>query len=184
MKKFLPLLLPALCALWVVSAWHSPSDKPGTIPANAFGRLPNISIAGSDPTTLKHQYNGTSTHSLASMLLLGRAVREQAAATAPAVKTIAVDTNDNDDVIVNSAVDQLAADWTAHGATVTTFVFPKSDGLAHDVFQPFRVLHLHLELRPRARIPLNLPRHPLWLWPLLASLLKLLPDFQAALPTG
>jgi alpha-beta hydrolase superfamily lysophospholipase len=101
--------------------------------ANAFGRLPNISIAGSDPTTLKHQYNGTSTHSLASMLLLGRAVREQAAATAPAVKTIAVDTNDNDDVIVNSAADQLAADWSAHGATVTTFVFPKSDDLAHDV---------------------------------------------------
>lgn len=42
MKKLLPLLLPALCALWVVSAWRTPSDKPGTIPANAFGRLPVI----------------------------------------------------------------------------------------------------------------------------------------------
>jgi hypothetical protein len=42
MKKLLPLLLPALCALWVVSAWRTPSDKPGTLPANAFGRLPVI----------------------------------------------------------------------------------------------------------------------------------------------
>lgn len=104
--------------------------------ANAFGRLPDISIAGNDPTTLNHAYSGTSTHSLASMLLLGRSVREQAASTAPAVRTIAVDTNANDEVIVNTAVDQLAADWSAHGAAVETYVFPKSDGLPHDVIDP------------------------------------------------
>jgi carboxylesterase len=104
--------------------------------ANAFGRLPDISIAGSDPDTLNHAYSGTSTHSLASMLLLGRSVREQAATTAPAVHTIAVDTNANDEVIINTAVDQLAADWSAHGAAVETYVFPKSDGLPHDVIDP------------------------------------------------
>jgi hypothetical protein len=70
------------------------------------------------------------------MLLLGRSVREQAASTAPAVRTIAVDTNANDNVIINSAVDQLAADWSAHGAAVETYVFPKSDGLPHDVIDP------------------------------------------------
>jgi ABC-type transport system involved in cytochrome c biogenesis permease subunit len=43
MKKILPLLLPALCVLWVAAAWRTPSDKPGKIPANAFGRLPVIS---------------------------------------------------------------------------------------------------------------------------------------------
>lgn len=101
--------------------------------ANAFGRLPDISIAGRDPKTSDHQYSGTSTHSLASMLLLGRAVRDQAATTAPAVHTIFVDTNDNDDVVVNAPTDQLAADWRAHGADVTTYAFPKSDGLEHDV---------------------------------------------------
>ena len=101
--------------------------------ANAFGRIPDISIAGSDPDTVDHAYSGTSTRSLASMLLLGRSVREQAAATAPAVRAITVDTNAADDVVVNSAADQLAADWAAHGADVQTFEFPAADALPHDV---------------------------------------------------
>lgn len=101
--------------------------------ANAFGRIPDISIAGSDPGTGNHAYSGTSTRSLASMVLLGRSVREQAATTAPAVRSITVDTNAADDVVVNSATDQLAADWRAHGADVQSFVFPQSDALPHDV---------------------------------------------------
>jgi ABC-type transport system involved in cytochrome c biogenesis permease subunit len=42
MKKYLPLLLPVFCALWVLSAWRTPSDKNGTIAINGFGRLPAI----------------------------------------------------------------------------------------------------------------------------------------------
>jgi ABC-type transport system involved in cytochrome c biogenesis permease subunit len=42
MKKYLPLLLPVFCALWVLSAWRTPSDKAGAIAINGFGRLPTI----------------------------------------------------------------------------------------------------------------------------------------------
>jgi ABC-type transport system involved in cytochrome c biogenesis permease subunit len=42
MKKKFPVLFAAACLLWVLSAWRTPSDKTGAIPANAFGRLPVI----------------------------------------------------------------------------------------------------------------------------------------------
>jgi ABC-type transport system involved in cytochrome c biogenesis permease subunit len=42
MKKYLPLLLPVFCALWVLSAWRTPSDKTGSVAINGFGRLPTI----------------------------------------------------------------------------------------------------------------------------------------------
>lgn len=100
---------------------------------NFFGRVPDIAWAGSDSFKLDHAYAGISTHSLASVFLLGQAVREQAATRAPAVTSIVVDTNAADQQINNGDAASIASDWRAHGADVQTYEFPASDGLLHDV---------------------------------------------------
>jgi ABC-type transport system involved in cytochrome c biogenesis permease subunit len=43
MKKYIPHLVAAFFALWVLADWRTPSDRSGTIPANAFARLPVLS---------------------------------------------------------------------------------------------------------------------------------------------
>ncbi len=49
MKKHLPILVSAFLAFWVAGSWRVPSDKTGTFPANAFGRLPVVSNGRTQP---------------------------------------------------------------------------------------------------------------------------------------
>lgn len=100
---------------------------------NFFGRMPDISWGGSDTFKLDHAYAGISTHSLASVFLVGQSVREQAATTPPAVKSIVIDTNAADHQVDNGEAASIGADWRAHGADVQTYEFPASDDLPHDV---------------------------------------------------
>jgi ABC-type transport system involved in cytochrome c biogenesis permease subunit len=49
MKKHIPILVAAICGLWILSAWRAPKDKPGTMPANRFGSLPCLSNGRTQP---------------------------------------------------------------------------------------------------------------------------------------
>jgi|688.fasta_scaffold39635_3 carboxylesterase len=100
---------------------------------NLFSRIPDISDGGRDTFKLDHAYAGESLHSLASVLVLAQQVQDQAAATAPAVQSIIVDTNAADPQVRNEVTADVVADWRTHGATVETYEFPASDGLLHDL---------------------------------------------------
>jgi len=99
--------------------------------ANFFARVPPLSIRVAGD--LDHSYAGENTRAAAEMLLLGRAVRSEAATTAPATDDITVIANGADEQVRNEDIAALAEDWANNGAAVRTFTFPISLGLVHDV---------------------------------------------------
>jgi esterase/lipase len=101
---------------------------------NLFVRLPNVTLPGA--SGVKHEYSGTPTHAIAETFRFGEAVRDEAAESAPRVRSLAVVTNANDETISSGLADELVDRWRSHGARVTTYRFPKSDDLPHDVIDP------------------------------------------------
>ena len=49
MKKHIPILVAAVCGLWILSAWRAPRDKAGSTAANRFGSLPCLSNGRTQP---------------------------------------------------------------------------------------------------------------------------------------
>lgn len=98
---------------------------------NLFGRLPDVSLPGS--SALTHAYAGESTRALAEMYRLSRSVRASAAIDAPAVASIALVTNANDDQVDNGDVRALGEAWRRLGADVQEYEFPRRLGLRHDL---------------------------------------------------
>jgi alpha-beta hydrolase superfamily lysophospholipase len=98
---------------------------------NLFVRLPAIPVRVTGD--LDHSYPGENSRAAAEMLLLARAVREEAAAKSPATQDITVVTNAADEQVRNDDIADLADSWTAGGADVRTVTFPASLGLVHDV---------------------------------------------------
>ena len=49
MKKWIPLTIALLLALWVVGSWTVPADKPSAFPVLGFGRLPVVSNGRTQP---------------------------------------------------------------------------------------------------------------------------------------
>lgn len=119
------LLLPALTRLAVVVpnvyVWWDPKQKQD--------------LAGP-----KHVYPRFGSRAAAATLLLGAAVRQSAALRPPACRTITVVMVGGDPAVDNGAVLDLARAWRAHGtADVTTYTFPESLHLNHDVVDPEQV---------------------------------------------
>jgi hypothetical protein len=85
---------------------------------------------------MAHSYPRFSHHGLVQVLRLGQAARAMARRSAPAAGSILVITNANDTSVDNAAAKQVAADWRAHGANVTTYEFPAEIGLGHDLIDP------------------------------------------------
>jgi alpha-beta hydrolase superfamily lysophospholipase len=104
---------------------------------NVFSRLPNITLPGESGTV--HEYSGTPTHAIAETFRFGEAVRDEAARSAPSVRSLAVVTNANDDTISSGLADELVERWRSHGARVITFRFPQADDLPHDVVDPAHI---------------------------------------------
>jgi hypothetical protein len=67
------------------------------------------------------------------MYLLAHSVRDTAAESALAARSVSVVTNANDGQVDNGDVAALVESWRARGAKVTTYEFPKALGLPHDV---------------------------------------------------
>jgi carboxylesterase len=88
----------------------------------------------------RHVYPRFSTRSVAATMLLGAAVRADAARRAPAARSLVMVTVGGDIAADNSAAVALAGAWRAHGAQeVLAYEFPVSLHLNHDVVDPEQV---------------------------------------------
>lgn len=84
----------------------------------------------------EYTYPRYSSKALAEYLRIGQSVVEQAASTAPAVQDIRVISNLNDESVRPELTRAVAEAWQAHGADVSIYEFPVSDGLKHDMIDP------------------------------------------------
>lgn len=114
---------------------------PLTVPiANIFQIAP-VSFEWWDPQLMEnigppYAYPRFSRRVLGQIMRLGFAVRTEAQQTAPAAGSILVVTNANDTAINNELTGQIAQEWRAHGASLSTFEFGKELGLGHDIIDP------------------------------------------------
>ena len=83
-----------------------------------------------------YAYPRFSLHGLAQQLRLGFAIRDMARETPPAAGSIVLITNAFDEAVDNAAARQVAADWQAHGASLTTYEFPITLLYGHDLIDP------------------------------------------------
>jgi carboxylesterase len=84
-----------------------------------------------------YNYPRYSTHALAQALRLGFAVTSAARRAPPAAGSLVVVTNANDDQVNRQMIDQAVALWQARAPTkVSTYEFPVSLGLQHDLLDP------------------------------------------------
>jgi len=83
-----------------------------------------------------HAYPRYSKHGLAAFLKLGFAVQVKSWQGAPAAQRIVMVTNANDTAVNNALTSEVVRRWQAHGATIETYEFPLSWGLAHDLIDP------------------------------------------------
>jgi esterase/lipase len=120
------IVAPALAFSHMPRALEDPAMQ-------ALARLPNVNVGASADTAKPQVYAGFSTRAVAQTMRLGAEVRDDAGRAAPAARTIAVVTNDNDHTIDAGAALALADRWTEHGAAVARYQFNASLGLPHDV---------------------------------------------------
>lgn len=104
-------------------------------------RLPNRFLWWGDPDEIddgqSHAYPRYSTHALAHILFVGRAVRHAARNRKPYARDILVITNENDEGVNNEVADQVAAHWRRTGGfNVRTYTFKKDEQLDHDLIDP------------------------------------------------
>jgi len=102
--------------------------------------LPNFYIwwdrALKDKVGPQHGYPRFATRAYAALFEAGTGVFKAARTTAPKAGSIAVITNAAEPRLDNRFTYQLVELWRAHGAQVSTFEFPASAHLPHDLIDP------------------------------------------------
>ena len=83
-----------------------------------------------------HGYPRFATHAYAALFTTGAGVIKAARARAPKTAQISVITNAAEPRLDNRFTYGLVAAWRRHGANVSTFEFPASDRLPHDLIDP------------------------------------------------
>jgi len=84
----------------------------------------------------QHGYPRFATRAYAALFEAGSGVLKAARTSAPKAGSIAVITNAAEPRLDNRFTYQLVELWRAHGAQVSTFQFPASDHLPHDLIDP------------------------------------------------
>ena len=107
---------------------------------NTARRLPNrFSLVGDGDFSVGPQYTYMqhTTHALAEMMRLGEAAARASRKHAPAVRSIVLVTNANDQDIKRSYALSFLDRWQRHpGVCTNHFEFPLTDGLIHDLIDP------------------------------------------------
>lgn len=114
---------------------------PLTIPVGNFFLMAPVSYEWWDPKLMEnigpsYAYPRLSRRVLGQIIRLGAAVRAGAQQTAPAAHAILVVTNANDTSVNNELTAQIAQEWRAHGAKLSTYEFGIELGLGHDIIDP------------------------------------------------
>lgn len=81
-------------------------------------------------------YPGFSTHAYAALVKVGHGVVKTAQSVRPRAEEIVVVTNANEPALDNRFAYRIVDSWRAHGAHVTTYEFPASAHLPHDLIDP------------------------------------------------
>jgi carboxylesterase len=129
------MIVSAALELLAVPAWRR------GLYANLLGWLPD-QTRWWDPVRREaregpsHAYPGFSTRGVGVILRLGLLVQEAASRRGPRTPNVTIVMNTNDDVVDNRAAERLAECWRHHGAMVTTYTFPVSLNLIHDLMDP------------------------------------------------
>jgi hypothetical protein len=89
-----------------------------------------------DKVEPQHGYPRFSTHAYAALFKTATRVLKAAKAAAPKAGSISVITNANEPGLDNRFTYQLIERWRLHGAAVSTFEFPLSERLPHDLIDP------------------------------------------------
>jgi len=76
------------------------------------------------------------THGLAQVYRLGFLMSAEAAREKPRARSIVIVTTASDDAVNNASVSDLGRRWSAQGAKVRRYEFPKSLGIRHDMIDP------------------------------------------------
>ncbi len=84
----------------------------------------------------KHGYPRFATHAYAALFETGLALQKAAHAKMPMSRQIDVITNAAEPRLDNRFTYQLVEAWRRHGADVSTYEFPASDHLPHDLIDP------------------------------------------------
>jgi pimeloyl-ACP methyl ester carboxylesterase len=104
------------------------------------GRLPNFYIWWDgklkDGVGPPHGYPRFSTRAYAALFEAGAGVVKAARRSAPKAGSIAVITNAAEPRLDNRFTYQLVEEWRRHGANVSSYEFPASDRLPHDLVDP------------------------------------------------
>lgn len=87
----------------------------------------------------KHVYPRFATRSITATMQLGGAVRAASERGAPAARSLAMVTVGGDNAVDNGACDALVRAWRMHGREVTSYRFPDSLHLSHDIVDPEQV---------------------------------------------
>lgn len=91
-----------------------------------------------NPETAAYGYRRYPTHAMAEGLRLGFIAQQLARHKKPGAQRMVVVTNANDNSVHNGITAALAKSWRKQGAAVTTYEFPKSLNLPHDLVAPER----------------------------------------------
>ena len=89
-----------------------------------------------DKVEQRHGYPRFSTHAYAALVKTANRVLKAAQTAAPKAGSIAVITNEAEPGLDNRFTYQLVERWRRHGAAVSTFEFPLSERLPHDLIDP------------------------------------------------
>lgn len=96
-----------------------------------------------------HTYPQYSRHALVEILRLGYTIQNEAGRKAPAAKRLVVILNPNDNLINNELTMKVVNIWKEHQASVSTYEFPDTLKLPHDIIGPSQ---------PTQRIDIVYPR--------------------------
>jgi carboxylesterase len=92
-----------------------------------------------NPNTADYAYPGYPLHALAEYLRLGFATLDLAKQAKPAVNSIFVISNENDDSVNNAVTERLIDTWSASGEqNLSLFQFENTLNLPHDLITPTR----------------------------------------------
>lgn len=103
---------------------------------NIGARVPNVSRRAAPDTARPDRLPGFTTHGLAQVLRLGRAVRADAGRVSSLSPDVSFVMNAHDHTVKNAAIADVARAWQRRGAPAMSYEIPDSVGLPHNIVDP------------------------------------------------
>lgn len=123
----------------------APALQPGRVPSlldrpliGLADRLPSLAFRSRADSIPADREAGFNLRATAEIFELGETVLHQAAHGEPRTHDMIILVNAGDRTVKESAAQELARNWSKHGATVSVFELPDSLRLPHNIIDPLR----------------------------------------------